>query len=108
MTPADTIGRALGGMEPKWRAFAAMAMTYFLLVSASSMSFLVLPDIADDFDVTLRTVGWVVIIESLLVAACLLPVGSLADRVGRFDATERVWRCNNALHGLDRLLVTVS
>ena len=83
MTPADTIGRALGGMEPKWRAFAAMAMTYFLLVSASSMSFLVLPDIADDFDVTLRTVGWVVIIESLLVAACLLPVGSLADRVGR-------------------------
>ena len=70
-------------MEPKWRAFAAMAMTYFLLVSASSMSFLVLPDIADDFDVTLRAVGWVVIIESLIVAACLLPVGSLADRVGR-------------------------
>lgn len=70
-------------MQPKWRAFAAMAMTYFLLVSASSMSFLVLPDIAEDFDVTLRTVGWVVIIESLIVAACLLPVGSLADRVGR-------------------------
>lgn len=83
MTPAGVIARAVGGMEPKWRAFAAMAMTYFLLVSASSMSFLVLPDIADDFDVTLRTVGWVVIIESLLVAACLLPVGSLADRVGR-------------------------
>lgn len=83
MTPAGAIGRTVGGMEPKWRAFAAMAMTYFLLVSASSMSFLVLPDIAEDFDVTLRTVGWVVIIESLLVAACLLPVGSLADRVGR-------------------------
>lgn len=83
MNASGTVGRAIGRMEPKWRAFAAMAMTYFLLVSASSMSFLVLPDIAEDFDITLRAVGWVVIVESLLVAACLLPVGSLADRVGR-------------------------
>ena len=33
---------------------------------------------------------------------------SLADRVERFDVTERVWRRNNALHGLDRMMVTVS
>lgn len=83
MTSPGVVARITGRMEPKWRAFAAMAMTYFLLVTASSMSFLVLPDIAEDFDVTLRAVGWVVIIESLIVAACLLPVGSLADRVGR-------------------------
>ena len=32
----------------------------------------------------------------------------LADRVERFDVGERVWRCNNALHGLERLQVTVT
>ena len=31
----------------------------------------------------------------------------LADRVERFEVTERVWRRNNALHGLERLDVTV-
>ena len=31
----------------------------------------------------------------------------LADRVERFHVTERVWRRNNALHGLERLTVTV-
>jgi cytochrome P450 len=34
-------------------------------------------------------------------------LGRLADRVERFDVTERVWRRNNALHGLERLTVTV-
>lgn len=31
----------------------------------------------------------------------------LADRVERFEVTERVWRRNNALHGLERLAVTI-
>ena len=31
----------------------------------------------------------------------------LADRVERFHVTERMWRRNNALHGLERLTVTV-
>jgi cytochrome P450 len=31
----------------------------------------------------------------------------LADHVERFEVTERVWRRNNALHGLERLAVTV-
>ena len=33
---------------------------------------------------------------------------SLADRVERFEVTDRLWRRNNALHGLERLVVTVS
>lgn len=32
----------------------------------------------------------------------------LADRVERFAITERAWRRNNALHGLERLVVTVA
>lgn len=31
----------------------------------------------------------------------------LADHVDRFDVTDRMWRRNNALHGLERLAVTV-
>lgn len=33
---------------------------------------------------------------------------ALADRVERFEVTERVWRRNNALHGLERLIVDVA
>lgn len=35
-------------------------------------------------------------------------LGRLADRVEHFEVTDRVWRRNNALHGLERLAVTVS
>lgn len=69
--------------DNKWRAFVAMALAYITSVLTSSMSFLVLPAIADDFGVTIRTVGWVVIVESLIVAAFLLPMGGVADAFGR-------------------------
>ena len=32
----------------------------------------------------------------------------LADRVARFEVVDREWRCNNSLHGLERLAVTVA
>ena len=34
-------------------------------------------------------------------------LAQLADRVERFDVLDRVWRRNNALHGLERLTVSV-
>ncbi len=34
-------------------------------------------------------------------------LAQLADRVERFDVVDRVWRRNNALHGLERLTVSV-
>ena len=34
-------------------------------------------------------------------------VDRLADRVGRFDVVDRLWRRNNSLHGLERLDVAV-
>lgn len=69
--------------DGRWRAFSAIALTYITIVFASTMSFLVLTSISDEFDVTLATVSWVVIIESLIVAALLLPLGNLGDRLGR-------------------------
>lgn len=68
--------------EPKWRAFTAIAMSFITVVVSSSFAFLVLSAISNDFDVTLKIVGWVVIVESLIIAAVLLPFGGIADLVG--------------------------
>ena len=67
----------------KWFAFAAVGTTFLLVVASTAFSLLALPVIADDFDVTLSVVGWVVIVESLIIAALLLPLGRLSDVVGR-------------------------
>ena len=68
--------------QSKWRAFVAIGPTYLIAVLATSFTFLALPAIAEEFGVTLRAVGWVVILESLLIAALLLPMGGLADSIG--------------------------
>lgn len=87
-------------IAPKWLAFGVIAMSYVTTVMATSMTLIVLPSIAETFDVTLGTVGWVVIIESLIVSALLLPAGGLADSIGR----RRVLTGGIALYGVGALL----
>ena len=53
------------------------------MVMSFSIVFLALSAIADDFGVTLRAVSWVVIAESLTISAVMLPLGRVADIVGR-------------------------
>ena len=89
---------------PKWRAFSAIALTYITLVFASAFAFLALPQIADEFDVTLSTVGWVVIIESLIIAALLLPLGGLADVLG----DKRVLSFGITIFGIGAILTGLS
>lgn len=67
----------------KWRVFVAVGLSFFTSVMAMSMVFVALPNMASSFDVTLKSIGWVVIVESLIIAATLLPFGRLADVVGR-------------------------
>ncbi len=50
---------------------------------AMSMVFVALPSIAEEFDVTLRSVAWVVIAQSLTISSLMLPMGRVADMVGR-------------------------
>ena len=90
--------------QPKWRAFTAIAITFITIVFSTAFSFLALPEIADDFEVTLSVVGWVVIIESLLIAALLLPLGGLADLLG----DKRVFIIGVAIFGLGVLLTGIS
>ena len=88
----------------KWAVLAAIGLSYFITVVTTSFSVLALRAIAEDFDVTLRTVGWVVIIESLIIAALLLPVGGLSDRVGK----HRTLHVGVAVFGLGLILTGLS
>jgi len=67
----------------KWRAFGAIALSFFTMVMTMSMVFVALSAIADDFGVSLRSASWVVISEALVISALLLPMGRFADIVGR-------------------------
>ena len=90
--------------QPKWQAFTAIAITFITIVFATAFAFLALPRIAEDFEVTLSTVGWVVIIESLVIAALLLPLGGLADLLG----DKRVLSIGVAVFGLGALFTGLS
>jgi MFS family permease len=63
--------------------FAAVGLSLFTSVMSFSMTFVVLGAIADDFDISLSTVSWVVIVQSLVISALMMPMGRLGDIIGR-------------------------
>lgn len=65
------------------KAFTAVAISFVTMVFSMSMVFVALAAIAEDFGVTLRAVSWVVIIQSLVISALMMPLGRVADIVGR-------------------------
>jgi MFS family permease len=67
----------------QWKAFTAIAISFVTMVFSMTMVFVALSAIAHDFDVTLRAVSWVVIIQSLVISGLMMPMGRLADMVGR-------------------------
>ncbi len=71
------------GDNYKWWAFSAIGISFFTQVMSISMVFVALAAIADDFGVTLREVSWVVVAQALTISALMMPMGRLADIVGR-------------------------
>ena len=63
--------------------FAAVGLSLFTSVMSFSMTFVALGAIADDFDISLSTVSWVVIVQSLVISALMMPMGRLGDIIGR-------------------------
>ena len=47
------------------------------------MVFIALAQIAETFGVTLRSASWVVIAQGLTISAFMLPMGRMADIIGR-------------------------
>ena len=67
----------------KYWVFGALAIGIFTSVVDHGSVNVALPTIADEFKTDLPTIQWVVIIYALTIAALLLPMGRLADLVGR-------------------------
>lgn len=84
----------------KWQAFTAIGISFFTSVMTTSMVFVALSAIADDFGVTLRAVTWVVIVEALIISAILLPMGRVGDTIGR----KRMHIIGLSIFGLGALL----
>lgn len=88
----------------KWKAFAAIGLSFFTMVMTMSMVYVALSAIADDFGVTLRAVSWVVIAEALVISALMLPMGRLADIVGR----KKVHMIGLAVFGIGAVLTALA
>ena len=67
---------------PYW-AFAALAIGLFISVADLGSSMVALPTISVYFDSDLPTAQWVIIGYQLTISALLLPMGRLADIIGR-------------------------
>jgi len=81
--PDATIPRPDTDDTYKWKAFTAIGISFFTQVMSMSMVFVALSAIADDYGVTLRAVIWVVIAQALTISTFMMPMGRLADMVGR-------------------------
>ena len=67
----------------KWQAFIAIAIGMFLSVAEQTGVAIALPEIAEDFDVNIPVVQWVTLGYVLSTSVAFMPLGRLADMVGR-------------------------
>ncbi|MGE0228897.1 MAG: MFS transporter [Dehalococcoidia bacterium] len=88
----------------KWKAFVAIGVSFVTQVTSMSMVFVALSSIADDFNVTLRAVAWVVVAQALVISALMMPMGRLADIIG----WKRVHLGGLALFGVGALLTALA
>lgn len=70
-------------MQHKYRVFLICSIGIFITVFDSSSSIVALPTIATEFGTDLPTAQWVIIGNSLIIAALLVPMGRLSDLIGR-------------------------
>ncbi|BBZ64846.1 MFS transporter [Mycolicibacterium insubricum] len=66
-----------------WLALAVLMLPVLLIAIDNTVLAFALPLIAEDFRPSAATQLWIVDIYSLVLAALLVPMGSLGDRVGR-------------------------
>jgi EmrB/QacA subfamily drug resistance transporter len=69
--------------QNKWLVFSLVAIAVFMTTLDSSIVNIALPTIMKNFQVTLTTIQWVVIIYLLTISSLLLAFGRLSDIKGR-------------------------
>ena len=67
----------------KWLVFSVVAIGSITNVTHHGSVGIALPTIAKDFGVSLTSIQWVVLAETLTTSVLLLPMGRLSDIIGR-------------------------
>lgn len=88
----------------KWLSFSAIAIGLFSAVLDGSMIGIALPQISKDFSLDISKAAWISLISTIVVVATLLPVGSIADRIGR----KKLYLYGVIIMGLGSLLCSLS
>jgi len=70
-------------LDHKYRVFLVCVIGIFITVFDTSSSIVALPTIAHEFGTDLPTAQWVIIGNGLTIAALLVPMGRVADVIGR-------------------------
>src|SRR5262249_60404569 len=73
----------LAQLEHKYRVFLVCVIGIFITVFDTSSSIGARPTIAHEFGTDLPTAQWVIIGNGLTIAALLVPMGRVADVIGR-------------------------
>lgn len=76
-------GRELFPESIKRKVLRVTVTTSFLTTFMSSALNLSVPDISAEFNVSAGYVGWIITVYTLVVAACCVPLGKLADITGK-------------------------
>ncbi len=93
-----------------WWAYGALFVGLFLTVMDQSGTNIALPRIADHFQADIPTVQWVSLGYTLATSAFLMPMGRLADILGRkevYIAGFAVYVCAAAVGGISPVLLMV-
>lgn len=91
-------------MEHRYRVFAVCATGIFITVFDTSAAIVALPTIALVFGTDLPIAQWVIIGNSLTIAALLVPMGRLSDLIGR----KRIYVVGCCLFAIGALLAALS
>jgi EmrB/QacA subfamily drug resistance transporter len=72
------------GPDQRWRAFATLAVAVFISILDLFIVNIAFPDIAREWPATnLSGLAWVLSAYAIVLAALLVPLGRLGDRIGR-------------------------
>ena len=91
-------------MQQKFHAFLVCVTGIFVTVFDTSSSIVALPTIALQFATDLPTAQWVILGNSLTIAALLVPLGRLSDSIGR----KRIYVLGCCLFSIGAVLACVS
>lgn len=91
-------------LEHRYRVFAVCAAGIFTTVFDTSASIVALPTIVLEFGTDLPTAQWVIIGNTLTIAALLVPMGRLSDMIGR----KRIYVVGCCLFALGSILAVLA